>query len=154
MCTSHCQDRAFVQCIQSKEEFRLYTQVYTFKSLHLCHLHCVCTVTDEQCFCLHTMDSVWKSAYLLVQDSYVSLFIAMFYEFEATVFFILRALPEAVRGVRSGVRQSNLYVSSPCASYLGTIEKPMVSCSSEVYCHIFLPTMLCWKEKPWMYTVE
>lgn len=113
--------------------------------LHFCYLHCACSVTDEQCFCLYTTDSVWKSAYPLVQDFYISSFIAMFYEFEATVFSIwdlYLALSEA-----SGVRQSNLYVSSPCASYLSTIEKPTVSCSSEVYCHILLPAMLLLKRE-------
>jgi len=50
------------------------------------------------------MDSVWKSAYLVVQDFYISSSIEIFYEFEATVFF-LGPLPEAVRNVTPGVRK-------------------------------------------------
>lgn len=146
MCISHCQDMALVQCIQSKEELMLYTQVYTFKSLLFSYLHCVCTVTDEQKFCLYTKDSVWKSAYHLVQGFYVSSSVAMLYEFGAPVFFILGPFAEAVRSVTLGVRQSSFYVSFLRASYLSAIEslwsvvlqKFTVTCS--------YPPCCCWKE--------
>lgn len=104
MCTPYCQDMALVQCKQSKEKFKLYIQVYTFKLLHFSYLHCVCMVPDEKCFCLYTMDNVWKSAYLLVQDFYVTSSIAMLYEFGATLFLTLGPIPEAVRSMTSGVR--------------------------------------------------
>ena len=41
MYTSHCQDMALVQCMQSEEEFWLYARVYTLKSLHLLFTLCL-----------------------------------------------------------------------------------------------------------------
>lgn len=69
----------------------------------------------------------------------------MFNEFEATVFLILGPFPEALTGVTSGFRQSN--ISCPCASYFSTREKPVVICSSQGYCHIFLLTVVLLKRR-------
>lgn len=154
MCPPYCQDMALVQGKQSKEEFRLYTQVYTFKLLHFCYLHCVCMVPDEECFCLYTMDSVWKSAYLLVQDFYVSSSIAMLYGFGATVFLILGPLPEVARSVTSGVRWSKFCVSSRCTSYLSTIESLWSAVLQKFTVTYSYPQCCYWKEKPWIHTVK
>lgn len=140
--TAHCQGMAAVQCIQSKEEFRLYTQVYTFKSLHLCDPYSVCIVIIEEWISLLSR-TVFGNQHLLVQDFHVSSYIEMFNEFEATAFLILGPFSEAVRGMTSGFRQSS--ISCPCASYFSPRKKPVVIWSSQSY--IFLPTMVLLKKR-------
>lgn len=70
----------------------------------------------------------------------------MLYKFEATVVFVLESLPEVVRVVTSRIRQNKFFIS-PCSSCLSTTKKPMVSCSLEVYCHIFLPIVVVLKRE-------
>lgn len=61
----------------------------------------------------------------------------MFNEFETTVFLILGPFPEAVTGVTSGFRQSN--ISCSCASYLA-LEKSLWS---------FAPHKVTYSYSPW-----
>lgn len=67
----------------------------------------------------------------------------MFNEFEAAAFLILRPFPEAVAGMTSGFRQSN--ISCLCASYFSPRKKPVVIWSSQGY--IFLLTMVLLKSR-------
>lgn len=67
----------------------------------------------------------------------------MFNDFEATVFLILGPYPEAVTGVTSGFRQSN--ISCLCASYFSPRKKPVVIFSSQGY--IFLLTVVLLKSR-------